>query len=241
MPTAIKLPPDMPSRMKRLPVDDVGRPVPWMVSWVDGVPDFRLADARKIVEAIRDELCFLCGQRLHRVHGASTPKGTFVAGPMCLVNRTSAEPPNHHECAEWSAKACPFLTKPAKVRRDGNLPDELFVAGTMIERNPGVTGLFMCNRWDIFSVPDGAGGKGVLFNMSHISNVQWMAEGRQATADEVMTSVNDGLPALIELADNQSDGMRALAHQLKIALRWVPRGSDIDAYPIVQRTLTWLP
>jgi hypothetical protein len=35
---------------------------------------------------------------------------SFVVGPMCGINRNSAEPPSHKECAQWSARNCPFLS-----------------------------------------------------------------------------------------------------------------------------------
>lgn len=43
---AITLPDQLPSHMKQLKRDDVGRPVPWFVAWVDGKPDFRKCGGR---------------------------------------------------------------------------------------------------------------------------------------------------------------------------------------------------
>ena len=33
------------------------------------------------------------------------------------MNRTSAEPPSHRDCAEFAVKACPFLTQRELTRR----------------------------------------------------------------------------------------------------------------------------
>src|SRR5262249_28082369 len=139
----------LPERMKRLPVDARGFVVPWFVEWfhADGkplesvstpiragdYPDFRVVDSRKMGLAYRNRLCWVCGGVLGR-HLA------FTVGPMCIVNRTSGEPPAHRECAIFSAIACPFLSKPAVERRENNLPmpEEIRVHPAMLQRNPGV-------------------------------------------------------------------------------------------------------
>src|SRR5258708_39459955 len=95
----------IPQRMARLPISPTGFPVPWFVAWVDGVPDFRVIGPDKIVQAVKRNLCWLCGQ----------PKGihhAFVIGPMCAINRTISEPSSHLECAQFAAVACPFLANP---------------------------------------------------------------------------------------------------------------------------------
>src|SRR5258708_35755545 len=100
----------LPSRMLSLPIDDRGYVVPWFVDWIDGKPEFRAMDGKKFVRAVREKLCWVCGERLGRYM-------TFVAGPMCGINRTSSEPPSHLECARWSARNWPFLSNPEMIRR----------------------------------------------------------------------------------------------------------------------------
>lgn len=74
---------DIPARIQNLPVDPVRKfPVPWFVAWVDGKPEFRAADQRKLVIAIQEKRCWVCGEPLGRFM-------TFVVGPMCGLNRTS--------------------------------------------------------------------------------------------------------------------------------------------------------
>src|SRR6516164_3611940 len=98
----------LPDKLKHLPIDERGYPVPWFVDWVDGKPEFRAMDGRKFRDAIKKRLCWVCGDRL----GINL---AFLAGPMCGINRTSAEPPSHYICAAWSARNCPFLNNPHAV------------------------------------------------------------------------------------------------------------------------------
>src|SRR5438046_1182517 len=104
-----------PAKMRALPVHR-GYPVPWFVAWVNGEPEFRAADGKKWALAVTKHYCWVCGQSLGRYQ-------TFVLGPMCGINRTSAEPPCHLECARYSAKNCPFLSKPHMTRRENGLRD----------------------------------------------------------------------------------------------------------------------
>lgn len=189
--------PALPERIAKLPVDKRGFPVPWFVSWVDGEPEFRAADGRKIVQAVREHLCWVCGQRL----------GSFVAftvGPMCAVNRVSSEPPSHRECAEFSARACPFLSRPHMRRRENDLPETVRApAGEMIRRNPGVALVWVTKGYRVRQV-----GSGVLFQMGEPRELMCFAEGREATSDEIRESVDSGLPLLLEQA--QKDGIFAV-------------------------------
>jgi hypothetical protein len=70
--------PDLPPRIAKLPVDR-GYPVPWFVAWVDGKPEFRVMDHRRLVRAIKESRCWVCGQKLGAIRA-------YVLGPMCAVN-----------------------------------------------------------------------------------------------------------------------------------------------------------
>lgn len=206
----IKLPPDMPRAMRNLPRNTAGYPVPFFVERIDGVPDFRVTSARAMKRAVVESLCWLCGEPLHRVRAGmgTAPVGTFVAGPMCLINKNSAEPPCHDECAAWAVKACPFLVNPNKERRETHLPEDAGpMPGEAILRNPGVTALIQCSKWLPYA-HDG----GLLFRMTKITAVDWVCQGREATLREVFDSVESGLPALMEVAAQEGpEAQRALA------------------------------
>lgn len=191
----------MPPRIARLDVDGRGYPVPWFVATVDGRPDFRVVKPGAVMEAVRAPRCWICGQLLLDTRVA------YVIGPMCAVNRTSAEPPSHRDCARYAARACPFLARPHARRRDTGLPgDAAGPAGTMIRRNPGVA-LVWITRPPLRVFGDGHGG--LLFDVGDPVAVEWYAEGRAAGRDEVLASIESGLPLL--RAEAETEGPDACA------------------------------
>lgn len=194
--------PEPPARIARLPMDR-GFHVPWFVAWIDGKPEFRAADPVKHRLAITKRLCWVCGDILGRYL-------TFVIGPMCAINRISAEPPCHLECARYSAAVCPFLSRPHMERRENDLPEGATCPGVQIRRNPGATLLWTTRGYTI--VPDS--GRGLLFNIGDPESTEWWAEGRAATRSEVLASVDSGLPILMEMAERQ--GPAAVKQLLKM-------------------------
>jgi hypothetical protein len=130
----------MPANIAALPVDEArGFPIPWFVyredDWRPGQPiDLRVADARKRFTAHHHNLCWICGKPLGLTR-------CVVVGPICLITCTSAEPASHPGCAEWSARHCPFLSRPQFSRSPRAIvadANELSSAGAPILRNPGV-------------------------------------------------------------------------------------------------------
>jgi len=202
----------MPARIARLPKDEAGRPVPFFVLWTDGRPDFRIMDSEKFALCWHESLCWVCGERLG-VHRA------FVIGPMCAVNRISSEPPSHVDCAVFSACACPFLSTPKMKRRERDMPEGGVqpLGGVMIKRNPGVALVWVTRTYTLES--DGKGG--ALFFIGSPERTLWYCEGRPATRDEILDSINSGYPALQAEADS-AEGLRELERSLEIALRLVP-------------------
>jgi len=203
--TAERMQVGLPDRMKALPVDRRGYPVPWFVTWIDGEPEFRVITPEKIAMAHRLERCWVCGQ----------PRGRFMAfviGPMCSINRVSSEPPSHRDCAIYSAEHCPFLTIPKMHRRENALPEgHIDPAGVMIRRNPGVTMVWITRGYRIE-----VDGPGVLFRIGDPVEVLWYAEGRTATRAEVEASVESGLPTLADMA--AAEGPKATAELERMTL-----------------------
>jgi hypothetical protein len=195
-----------------LPLNDKGYPVPWFVAWIDGVPDFRVIGDGKLSRAVHDHLCWICGERLGR-------HLIFVAGPMCGINRTSGEPPCHHDCATYAATACPFMTLPKAHRRDAALPMNGRMREGHIDRNPGVAMLWTTLDYRPFRTPRGD----LLFTMGEPEKVEWYAQGRPATHGEVLESISTGLPALEEMAAAQGPSaehhLRTLVERFQ---QWIP-------------------
>lgn len=190
--------PPMPAHIARLPLDDRGYPVPFFVQWIDGKPDFRLMDGAKLVRAVKEKRCWICGGQLTGRYV------TFCVGPMCIVNLISAEPPSHLDCATFAVQACPFLVLPKAQRREADLPATRTVAGHMISRNPGVTAAWTTTRYTVLPVDNG-----LLFRMGPVEKVSWWAEGRSATAAEVQASFESGLVILRDMAHREGPDARA--------------------------------
>jgi hypothetical protein len=206
---------DLPDRMLTLPVSDEGYPIPWFVGYPDGpdgAPDFRTMDGEKMAIAIRLRRCWMCGQPLGK-------HLTFCIGPMCIVNRNIAEPPSHLSCVEYAVKACPFLSQPRMKRNEKELPEDSHVAGIGLKRNPGVQALWTTLKYRAYRAPNG----GALFELGDPEHIEFYAEGRRATREEILASMESGLPLLLEVA--QAEGREAeaeLQQQYARALQLVP-------------------
>lgn len=185
-----------------------------------GKPDFRVVTAQRIAQCVREKRCWICGETL----GAYK---SFVIGPMCAVNRISAEPPQHLECADFAARACPFLVNPTQHRREKGLPEgHRDAAGVMIRRNPGVALIYTTRSFNVFRADD----RGVLFELGDPHSVRWYCEGRTATRAEVMASIDGGLPIL--LAEAEAEGPYAVAclnEMMARAITLVPPRNASDA------------
>jgi hypothetical protein len=204
--------PNAPPSIAKLPLDKRGFPVPYFVKWIDGEPDFRVADTARMHRCVRERRCWICGEKLGRMFA-------FAIGPMCSINRISAEPPEHPLCATFAVKACPFLSRPLatrpgiedlKGRADYQAP-----AGIAILHNPGVTLIWHTLRYSLDHV-DG----GTLFALGPPQRVSWWREGREATREEVLQAIEKGLPLLRSAAEQ--DGREAIDALAKAALAIIP-------------------
>lgn len=212
----------VPPRMAALPTDKHGRPVPWFVAWIDGQPDFRVIRPGGIQQALKQRKCWLCGGRMG-------PNTAFVIGPMCVVNRNTAEPGSHLSCAKYAAVACPFLSNPSMRRRETGKPQDAHnPAGTMIGRNPGACAVWVSRRWSTWSPGRGQ----ILIDIGDPVAVHWFAQGREATRSEVVASIESGLPLLRAEAERSCDragALAALEGMHAAALRCLPAEAVADA------------
>lgn len=205
----------MPDRIKALPRDsERGYPIPFFVAQIDGKADFRIADNDKRIRCVKERLCWICGERLGRYL-------VFVVGPMCSINRISAEPPMHRDCAEYSVRVCPFLLNPNQKRNPKKVDAELLdeTPGIMIARNPGCMVVWITTNYSL--VRDYHGGQ--LFGLGNPTKLCWIAEGRNATRAEVLESIESGLPILREMAEKDGPpAIEALERQLANAIQLIP-------------------
>jgi hypothetical protein len=87
-----------------------------------------------------------------------------------------------------------------------------------LKRNPGVAVLWMTLGYKVLTVENG-----YLFKIGDPLELEWYAEGRTATREEILHSIDTGLPLLEEAA--AADGPEAcaqLGRAYKKALSLVP-------------------
>ena len=183
--------PPLPERMRSLPVDSRGFPVPFFVSWIKGKPEFRALRRETLLDAIDRRVCWICGQPLGRTVA-------FAIGPMCTVNQISAEPPQHRDCAIFAATACPFMTNPQARRRESGMPEGAGKPedhpGIMLSRNPGATAVWITREFRVINI------RGPLHRLGPPLEVLWFTEGRAASRQEVEAALERGFPTLRDLA-----------------------------------------
>jgi hypothetical protein len=93
-------------------------------------------------------------------------------------------------------------------RNEKDLPAEGGVAGIMIKRNPGVALLWTTRSYTIMKTKTG-----VLFEIGDPEEIQFFAEGRKATREEIMASIESGMPILWDEA--KKDGVAGLVELQK--------------------------
>src|ERR1700676_4577802 len=78
-------------------------PVPFIVKWVEGKPDFRVVDMDKWDRCVKERLCSICGNRLGEI-------SYIVGGPVTGESYHFFDPPMHQGCAEFSSRVCPYVS-----------------------------------------------------------------------------------------------------------------------------------
>lgn len=220
----------LPDNMRERPVSKEGYPVPYFAGHHPdtGEWDFRVVYPETFVECLRLNICWICGQAMGR-------RKAFVSGPMCVVTKTTAEPPSHLSCARYAAVACPFLAQPRMKRNDKDLPEgHQNPAGIMLLRNPGVAAVLITESMRPFQDDEGR----LLLRMGDPQAIEWYAQRRRATRIEVAESIKSGIGLLVEqceMEDTERDRAEAyhmLESQLASALAWLPPADGAGADPV---------
>lgn len=131
---------EIPPRMRNLPMDPRGYPIPAGVLIDDkGKAHFTINDQLKRQHHIRNDLCPICGDKLLR--GRWTLGGPASA---FLAEGAYIDPPMHFECYRYAVQVCPYLAAPNYSKRieartigKGDMKDHLLlVDDTMIPDRP---------------------------------------------------------------------------------------------------------
>jgi hypothetical protein len=163
----------MPSRIARLPRTASGLPIPYFVDRpADGSIDFRVMHPERMVLAMRQRLCWTCGERLGRYVA-------FVGGPLSISQRQFSDPASHRECAEYALTVCPFLTSPTTQRRDAALPEHATMDEAQVAENPGVFGLLITRDYTFTEI----------VHAGRPLEIWWYTAGRRATRTEVEAAI----------------------------------------------------
>lgn len=137
-----------------------GFPVPWFVAYVDGKPDFRMIDPKKMQYALEQDKCFVCGKK--HIKGLYF----FITGPMGLANGVHSDCPLHLDCAKYSLQICPHLFFERTQRNEtGDLYK--YVSATTgqagIKEKPSELYLIKANKYK--TIPGPEGGRLIKFNV----------------------------------------------------------------------------
>lgn len=183
----------IPYRMKHLPLDKRGYPIPVGV-WRDsnGTPHFTINEESRRITNLYRHLCPICGMMLFR--GC-----WFVGGPGSAFHKMGCyiDPPMHKECMDYALQVCPYLAAPYYSKRiDARLVPKkdkegrLFVDNTVDPNRPAVFVAVMSVKTSVFK-----GQNGSLFvkPIRPYRSVEYWRYGKQITASEAMAlGVNPG-------------------------------------------------
>lgn len=130
----------IPTSLQKFPLWRGVYPIHYTV-WTDaaGNPDFKVMHERRREECFGGNRCHLCGETLggepilktkrsYRSDGHLPAKvskvicvgfkgGVYalIGGPKCVEGHKFVDGPMHVECAEYAARACPYLASPSGV------------------------------------------------------------------------------------------------------------------------------
>lgn len=180
----------LPPRMRGLPVDHRGYPIPWFVARINGKPDFRVIDPLKFGDAIMWKRCWICGELLGRFK-------TFVFGPASAITRYSSEPPSHPDCARFAAQHCPFCANPSAQHRTKSLPTETVVNELVAPHNPGLFCCWTTQEYECFK----HGSNDILIKVNEPVQLDWYARGIKADRTEVLAILAQTAEELWALGD----------------------------------------
>jgi len=177
----------IPERMRHLPVDPRGYPVPVIVAVKDGKPEFSVNDMDITTRMVRQDRCTVCGGKLFRGRW-------LVGGGLSALgfNGKFADAPAHDECTHYALQVCPYLAAPnwrtpiGKIRAAQadimavDMADQVEVADTT---RPEAFVAIMASKIDIEMR-----GFGLIFcrpRIGHVQRAEVWRFGRQLAGDDL--------------------------------------------------------
>lgn len=103
-----------------------GLPVPAVVMYVNGVPDFRITDLEAWDRIANNRLCSLCGNSLRKLMW-------FIGGPSAMEQRLFFDLPAHEECGLYAFKVCPYLALASSTYNQRAFPTILNVGKEIVD------------------------------------------------------------------------------------------------------------
>ena len=97
----------VPAFLSHLPIDpDWQLPIPYSVSVVNGVAQFKTPVLSHMKHIVDDKLCSVCGRQIGSL-------AWFIGNPEIALQNVGLiiEPPMHRPCAEFAVKTCPALAQ----------------------------------------------------------------------------------------------------------------------------------
>lgn len=149
-----------------------GLPVPYIVQYYGGVPDFRVTDPNKWDKCVEDKRCGLCGLK----HESGRPL-FFIGGHLSHETRLFTDPGMHFECARYAMKVCPFLYLKDKGYVTGRAGDEdkPRVTNEFMEEKTRM-GLFKAASYRTITARSESGAEQELIQASPWISVEWFDE-----------------------------------------------------------------
>lgn len=125
--------------MAHLRRDPRGYPVPVVVPWADGRPQFAAMSVARTTVVAHHRLCGVCGLGLEpgelywRADDADNADivEMAVAEGIDLIGSRSPEAGGHRECLTYAAMACPYLSADTARRRDATSGGQLRPKGEL--------------------------------------------------------------------------------------------------------------
>lgn len=157
---------DIPKRMRHLPAYK-GLPIPYVQFVAADGPDFKAIDHGRVFEVLTDRLCGVCGQSL-------AESFAVIGGEKSIASRTFTDPPMHKECAQYAARACPYLNGEKRSYSKADFKGEGPVVECELIDKEGVPkrmGILYAKSFTYFTIPDK--GPMLYVRVADVLNVDW--------------------------------------------------------------------